>query len=312
MQGQRRLPRPQGDRGRPRLPDDGAASASAHMPRVMPRQPRFRYPGAVLHVTHRGNNRTATFGEDRDRRRYLAALARSTRLHGVTVHAYALMTNHVHLLVSPATSEGLPRAMRALGRDYVGWHNHRHQRTGTLWEGRYKATLVDNDGYLLACMRYIEQNPVRAGLTAAPAAHRWSSCRANALGAADALVAPHAAYLALADDAARRREIYEGWCAQAPAADELGAICASTQFEWVLGSEAFRRFAEAVTGRRAERAPMGRPSRTPAPAATGKVVSDPTWATASPPPWRTPARRWGCSRRSDRDRARTASRSTRS
>lgn len=242
----------------------------------MPRQPRFWYPGAVLHVTHRGNNRAAIFVDERDRRGYLAAFARATRMHGVAVHAYVLMTNHVHLLVSPATVDGLPRAMQTLGRSYVGWYNHRHQRTGTLWEGRYRATLVDTEAYLLACMRYIELNPVRAALVATPAAHRWSSYRANALGADDQLVAPHAVYLALANDAGRRQERYARWCEQAPARDEQDAIRAATRFEWVLGDETFSRYAEALTGRRAQRAPMGRPSRTPTPAATGKVVSDPT------------------------------------
>ncbi len=249
-------------------------------PTAMPRQPRFWYPGAVLHVIHRGNNRAAIFDDDRDRRWYLAALARSARLHGVDIHAYVLMTNHVHLLASPGSSEGLPRAMQTLGRGYVGWYNHRHGRTGTLWEGRYKATLVDSEGYLLACMRYIELNPVRAGLATAPGAYRWSSHHANAHGAPDALVAPHPVYVALSADEDKRRQVYGQWCGQPPTADELRAIRESTHFEWVLGGEAFLRFSEAATGRRGKRASMGRPPRSadhvPAPRVDAKVVSDPT------------------------------------
>jgi putative transposase len=157
----------------------------------MPRQPRFWYPGAVLHVVQRGHDRAAVFLGDSDRRRYLDWLVAAAREHGVAVHAYVLMPNHVHLLASPATAEAMPRMMQTLGRRYVGWFNHVHRRTGTLWEGRYKATLVDTDAYFLACMRYVELNPVRAHLVVAASEFRWSSHRANAFGASDALITRH-------------------------------------------------------------------------------------------------------------------------
>ena len=125
----------------------------------MPRQPRFWYPGAVLHVVQRGHDRAAVFLGDSDCRHYFDWLVDAALEHGVAVHAYVLMPNHVHLLTLPATAEAMPRMMQTLGRRYVGWFNHVHRRTGTLWEGRYKATLVDSDAYFLACMRYVELNP---------------------------------------------------------------------------------------------------------------------------------------------------------
>lgn len=156
----------------------------------MPRQPRFYSPGVVLHVVQRGNNREACFTKPDDHRFYLQCLRDAAIEHGVDVHAYALITNRVHLLVSPASPESLPRAMQTLGRRYVGRFNFVYRRTGTLWEGRYKAALVDSDEYLLICMRYIELNPVRARMVEHAAQYRWSSFRANALGDHDPLVKP--------------------------------------------------------------------------------------------------------------------------
>ena len=236
----------------------------------MPRQPRFWFPGAVLHVVQRGNDRTPVFMDERDRTRYLEWLRDATGTHGVAVHAYVLMTNHVHLLASPASVHAMPRMMQSLGRRYVGWFNHVHGRTGTLWEGRYKATLVDTDSYFLACMRYIELNPVRALMVNAAGDFRWSSHRSNAFGTDDALVTPHSLYTGLAGARAERCERYRHWCGDAANEDELRAIRQATRFEWVLGSPAYCRFVESQTRRRAARLPMGRPHR------TSKVVSDPT------------------------------------
>jgi len=234
----------------------------------MPRQPRFWYPGAVLHVVQRGHDRAAVFLGDSDRRRYLDWLVEAAREHGVAVHAYVLMPNHVHLLASPATAEAMPRMMQTLGRRYVGWFNHVHRRTGTLWEGRYKATLVDTDAYFLACMRYVELNPVRAHLVVAASEFRWSSHRANAFGAQDALITRHALYVGLAAEPQRRCDVYRRWCGEALDDDELRAIREATRFEWVLGSDAYRQFVATQTPRRASRLPMGRPRR------SAKVVSD--------------------------------------
>lgn len=223
----------------------------------MPRQPRFWCPGAVLHVVQRGNNRAAVFVTDDDRADYLAFLGGAAKAHGVSIHAYVLMPNHVHLLVSPRGPESLARTMQTLGRNYVGRFNHVHRRSGTLWEGRYKSTLVDTDAYLLACMRYIELNPVRARMVAAPADWPWSSHRSNASDAVDPLVGRHPCWLALGSTDAERRSRYRDFVAQGVAEDELRAIRDATYFEWALGTAAFIASVERSTGRRASRLPRG-------------------------------------------------------
>jgi putative transposase len=236
----------------------------------MPRQPRFWYPGAVLHVVQRGNNRAPVFCNNGDRFRYLEWLLSAARAHGVAVHAYVLMTNHVHLLATGATDNAMPCMMQSLGRRYVGWFNHVHGRTGTLWEGRYKATLVDTESYFLACMRYIELNPVRAHMVTAAPDYRWSSHLANAFGTANPLITPHALYVGMGSCNQARCEAYRNWCGRVSDDEELRNIRDAIRFEWVLGSAAYCRFVEAQGLRRTRRLPMGRPH------STAKVVSDPT------------------------------------
>ena len=163
----------------------------------MPRVPRPVVPGQPMHITQRGNNRMAMFETPEDYGHFRETL-RITSEHGrCAVHAYVFMTNHVHLLVTPDDAEGPARMMQALGRRYVSYFNHRYGRTGTLWEGRYRSTLIDSAHYLLTCAQYIELNPVRAGMVAHPDAHPWSSFRRNAYGEADALVTPHELYRTL-------------------------------------------------------------------------------------------------------------------
>lgn len=170
----------------------------------MPRQPRYRLPGYPQHVVQRGNDRQRTFFEPVDYERYREFLARASVEHRCAIHAYVLMTNHVHLLVTPATEDGLPHLIQSLGRRYVRHVNDTHGRTGTLWESRYKACLVQTDAHLLACYRYIKLNPVRAGIVNRPADYRHSSFRRNALGHADPLVTPHETYLVLGTDSVAR------------------------------------------------------------------------------------------------------------
>jgi putative transposase len=141
----------------------------------MARLPRLTVAGHPHHVIQRGNNRQPIFVDDEDYRHFLGLLHEHARREKVAVHAYVLMPNHVHLLLTPETEQGLPALMQALGRRYVQYFNRRHHRTGTLWEGRYRATLVDSEAYLLTCMAYIDLNPVRAGLVGRPADYRWSS-----------------------------------------------------------------------------------------------------------------------------------------
>ncbi|MEZ0471518.1 transposase [Luteimonas salinilitoris] len=145
----------------------------------MARFPRFDLPGVPQHIVPRGNNRLPCFLDDSDRLRYLTLLGDALLSTGVRLHAYVLMDNHVHLLATPPLRGSIGRMMQRLGRQYVGLFNARHGRSGTLWEGRYKACLVDSESYVIACYRYIELNPVRARMTDDPAAYRWSSCAAN-------------------------------------------------------------------------------------------------------------------------------------
>jgi putative transposase len=239
-----------------------ASPAAAHA-RTMPRQPRFWFPGAVLHVVQRGNNRAPVFVDDDDRHRFVDDLLVATCKHRVAVHAYVLMTNHVHLLATPLDADAMPRTMQTAGRRYVGRFNRVHSRTGTLWEGRYKAALVDTDRYFFTCMRYIELNPLRAGIVGRPEDYRWSSHRANACCAEDRLVTFHTLYSSLGGTAESRCDVYRRMFERALHEHELHAIRDATQFEWALAGEPFRQMAEALAGRRATRLPMGPRPRAP-------------------------------------------------
>lgn len=174
----------------------------------MARQTRFGVVGFPQHVIQRGNNRQVCFFAPGDYSAYLAMLARACAKHGCALHAYVLMTNHAHLLVTPQAPDSVSRMMQTLGRNYVRYVNDIYQRTGTLWEGRYRAALVDNDRYVLTCYRYIELNPVRARMCDDPSQYQWSSYRANALGEQDAILAPHPTYAALARDQRQRGDAY--------------------------------------------------------------------------------------------------------
>ena len=163
----------------------------------MPRRPRIQLPGLPQHLVQRGVNREPCFFAEEDYHCYLHWLKKSAADYRCAVHAYVLMTNHVHLLVTPKTPEGISRLMQSVGRRYVQYINRTYKRTGTLWEGRYKSCVVQEAHYFLLCSRYIELNPVRAGMVADPGLYRWSSYRHNGLGHADERLTPHAEYLAL-------------------------------------------------------------------------------------------------------------------
>jgi putative transposase len=164
----------------------------------MPNSRRFHVPDLPQHVVQRGNNRQDCFLTDEDRSEYLLRLAIASRKYAVAIHAYALMPNHVHLLATPETGEGVGRLMQAVGSGYVRTFNARYRRSGTLWDGRYFSSLVGADAYFWNCHRYIELNPVRAGIVVRPDEYHWSSFARNALGRPDQVVTPHPAYLALA------------------------------------------------------------------------------------------------------------------
>jgi putative transposase len=225
----------------------------------MPRQPRPDLADVPQHVVQRGNDRQPCFFVGDDYRRYLAGLRESAIRYGCVVHAYVLMTNHVHLLVTPSSSGAVSRMMQWLGRQYVGYINGRYRRTGTLWEGRYKSCLVDTERYLLTCYRYIELNPVRAAMVADPGDYVWSSYRANAQLLPDLVVMPHAEYLRLGADAAERCVAYRELFKEALSADHLAEIRAYVQQQRVLGTPRFQREIEAMIGRCASVRPAHRP-----------------------------------------------------
>lgn len=227
----------------------------------MARLPRCFAEGEVQHVIQRGNNREPTFASEQDFAFYLDCLRRASQEHALIVHAYVLMTNHVHLLATPEYAESLPKTMQSVGRRYVQYFNYLNGRTGTLWEGRYRATLVHAEGYLLTCMRYIELNPVRAALVPHPADYPWSSNRANAQGQADGLTTPHELYRRLGRTAAERLSAYRQLFRGQVSKEDLDAIRNSTHKGWALGNDRFRAKVERLSGRRSAPLPRGRPAK---------------------------------------------------
>ena len=225
------------------------------------RRPRLELPGIPLHITHRGVNRGATFIDDEDFASYLQALDACSRGQGVALHGDVLMTNHVHLLVSAGAGGAVSRMMQALGRRYVRAFNARYGRTGTLWEGRYKSCLVDSDRYLLACLRDIELNPVRAAMVAQPWDYPWSSVHAHPGLRADVRLTPHPGYLALGRDARERSAVYRSLLLQALSDDVLAEIRSHMQQERALGSPVFQSMVETALNRPVEVRPHGRPRR---------------------------------------------------
>lgn len=214
----------------------------------MPRRRRYQPVGMPLHIVQRGVNRQPVFFQEDDYRAYSRWLGRAAMHYGVSVHAYCLMTNHVHLLLTPSKDGVVSQIFEFLGRHYVRYINRRYRRTGTLWEGRYRAALVDADQYLLRCYRYIELNPVRARMTANPLDYPWSSCRHNAGGYYDSLVTPHVTYDALANNIDKRIDAYREMLGVEVAADELSEIRAATARNSVLGSTGFRATLESRLG----------------------------------------------------------------
>ena len=227
----------------------------------MARMSRLAVAGHPHHLFQRGNDRTALFRDDADRERYLGFLREAAAAAKVALHAYVLMDDHVHLLATPAGAEGLSRMMQALGRNYVGWFNHRHQRSGTLWEGRFRSSLIEADSWLLPCMRYIELNPVRAGITVDAPAYRWSSARHHLGQGTDALLTDHALFWSLGNTPFDREAAWRDFLGQPVAAAEVRQITASCLRGWALGSTSFLERMNEVAGRRLAPAKRGRPRR---------------------------------------------------
>jgi putative transposase len=223
----------------------------------MARLPRLYAPGVPNHVIVRGNDRQATFRTDGDRLFFHRCLAEQAALHQVGVHAYVMMTNHVHLLATGAGPTSIATLVQSLGRRYVGYYNYLHDRTGTLWEGRYKSTPVESERYLFACQRYIELNPVRAGLVDHPADYPWSSHCHFALGRADDVVSPHELIATLGSDLESQMRAYRRLFEEELDEETLQKIRASVQKGWALGSDVFCGQLKSMGSRRPRPRPRG-------------------------------------------------------
>ena len=218
----------------------------------MARLPRFNLPGQPQHVIQRGNNRQPVFFDEQDYVFYKDKLKSGCEQFDCKLHAYVLMTNHVHLLITPWSGDGISRLMQYIGRYYVQYINYNYARTGTLWEGRYRATLIDSEVYLLACMRYIELNPVRACMVSHASDYPWSSYRYNALGEPDGLVTEAYEYQTLGQSCYERLKAYRALFGAPLTDNTLEAIRVATNNAWVLGSDAFKDQVEQACNRRVE------------------------------------------------------------
>ena len=210
----------------------------------MARLPRFVLVGHPQHVIIRGNNREPIFYADEDYQYYLEKLKKASDKHNCDIHAYVLMTNHVHLLVTPHKKDGISKLIQMLGRYYVQYFNDTYQRTGTLWEGRYKATLIDSEHYALGCYRYIELNPIRADMVGHPAEYPWSSYGYNALGKKNELVVSHDLYKRLGKNIKQRCDAYRALFDSDIPERTIEEIREATNKSWVLGSDYFKEIIE--------------------------------------------------------------------
>ena len=225
----------------------------------MPRKPRFNLIGISQHIIQRGNNREPCFYAEQDYLRYLSDLHESAKKFDCRVHAYVLMTNHVHLLVTPMAEHGVSQMMQALGRRYVYYINKAYKRTGTLWEGRYKSSLVDSDKYLLTCMRYIELNPVRAQMVNHPGEYKWSSYHGTAQGVIDRVLQPHPVYVGLGASEEMRQHAYRELFRNHVDDETLHEIRQSVNHELVLGRSYFKEKIEGIIKRPTTLGNPGRP-----------------------------------------------------
>lgn len=227
----------------------------------MSRPPRLEAPGVPLHVVQRGNNRSNCFFGDIDRRFYLRCLAQSAQSRNCAVHAYVLMSNHVHLLVTPAVKGAVSALLQDVGRQYVRTINKVHGRTGTLWEGRYKSSLIDSEQYLFTCHRYIELNPVRAGIVVKPSDFPWSSHRYYAMGEPDTVVTPHPLYVQLASEPEARIARFRSLFGDPIPDSDLERLRIAVSKGWALGSDAFITEMECKLGRSIRPSRRGRPAK---------------------------------------------------
>jgi putative transposase len=230
----------------------------------MPRKLRFYLRGMPAHVMQRGHNRGPVFFAEQDCLEYLRCLKHAADTYGCKVHAYVLMTNHVHLLVTPETRESIGELFQGLGRHYVRYINETYQRHGGLWEGRHKGNIIQSESYLLSCMRYIEMNPVRAGMVDHPAQYRWSSYAANALGMSNAILHQHDEYIGLGVSPDLRQKAYQELFVCDSDSDVLELLRQSLQSGTPLGNDQFKARIEAAVGKKIGSIGPGRPRKKPA------------------------------------------------
>lgn len=233
----------------------------------MSRLPRFCPAGHCQHLIQRGNNRQVCFSSEEDFAAYAHWLREYSQQFTVAIHAWVFMTNHVHLLATPTKDNGISLMMQSLGRRYVRYFNHRHQRTGTLWEGRFKSFLVEGDPYALVCQRYIELNPVRAGMVVDASQYVWSSYRCSAMGRRSFLWTPHPSYQALGETSPQRQAAHRKLVKRALDAKLLREIRRCVSSGLALGRQNFKDQVEAIYGRRVNEGRRGRPP--------AKMSSDP-------------------------------------
>lgn len=230
----------------------------------MARLPRYVIPGQPQHIIQRGNNKQVIFACAADYQFFRDALIDAAVKHKLKVHAYVWMTNHIHLLATPGAEDSISKVFQSVGRRYVQYFNWKYKRSGTLWEGRYRATVVDSERYLLTVMRYVELNPVRADIVAHPRDYPWSSYLFNAggkVGANGTWLVAHREYLRLGRTAQERQQAYRQLFKASVPKDDLTAIRDCTHKGWALGSERYTKKIETLTQRRSVSKGVGRPKR---------------------------------------------------
>ena len=225
----------------------------------MARLPRLTLAGYPHHIILRGNNRQAIFMDSADHQRMLALLQNHAKELGVQVHAYVLMSNHLHLLLTPLQNDNLPKMMQAVGRSYVLYFNKRHGRSGTLWEGRYRSALIQTERYLLACMAYIDLNPVRAGMVAQSADYPWSSHGHYIGRQSEAWLTPHPLYWEMGNTPFAREAAYAAMVQAGVHQEQQQALTSSALSGWALGEDGFVEGLQKQTPRRVNPAKAGRP-----------------------------------------------------
>lgn len=226
----------------------------------MPRRPRVTMAGVPLHVIQRGNNRQTCFYDEDDYRLYLNWLHQYSKEESCDVHAYVLMANHVHILLTPGTPNAAGNLMKKLSQRYVQYINRTHQRSGTLWDGRFRSCLIQEKDYVLGCYRYIELNPVRASIVNHPAHYPWSSFRANAQGLSNPIITPHSFYDQLGVDTQERHQAYRSLFLSSLDTQFVTEIKQATNGNFVLGSRRYQEYVSERLGRRVAPGRRGRPN----------------------------------------------------